>query len=87
MSKKLAPFYTDQKTADAIAAAAKEHLAHPRDGQVVGVKAAGVTTQSQNTCQFRLIADWKGVGNSASNFAVSGEKIVPLHTGAEKRTY
>jgi len=82
---KLFPFHTDEKTAKAILGVAKEHLSQPRDGQVQGVHSTDVTTQHQHTCQFKLITDWKEL--SASHFVVSGEKFVPLQTGAEKRSY
>jgi len=85
MSKKLSPFYTDKKTADAILAAAKDRLAQAADGKIASADAAGVSSQFQNTCQFKLTTDWKEI--SASNFVASGEKFVPLRSGAEKRPY
>ncbi|MDR0326829.1 MAG: hypothetical protein LBI05_00885 [Planctomycetaceae bacterium] len=85
MSKRLSPFYTDQKTAEAILAVARNHLARPADGCAASLLAAGVTSQYQNTCQFKLRTDWKEI--SASNFVVSGNKIVTLDVGAEERSY
>ena len=82
---KLSPFYTDDKTAQAILAAVKDHKAQAQNGQITGAGASDVTTQFQNTCQFKLTADWKEL--SASNFVASGNKIVPLTAGAEKRPY
>ena len=82
---KLSPFYTDDKTAKAILAAVKDHKAQAHDGHTTGAGASDVTTQFQNTCQFKLTADWKE--QSASNFIASGNKIVPLDAGAEKRPY
>jgi len=87
MNEKLVPFRTDQTTADALVAVAKQHVMQPTDGQVVGVDGAGVTTQFQNTCQFKLTTDWKQVKDSTQNFVASGEKILPLQVGAEKRSY
>ena len=90
MTKRLSPFYTDQKTAESILAVARNHLAHPADGRAAGLIAAGVTSQYQNTCQFQLRAEWKEC--SASHFITSGNKIVPAsairrQAGAEKRSY
>jgi len=82
---KLSPFYTDDKTAKAIIAAVKDHKAQAQSGQVTGASPSGVTTQFQNTCQFKLTADWKEL--SASNFVASGQKLVPRRIGAEKRPY
>jgi len=82
---KLSPFYTDDKTAKAILAAVKDHKAQAHDGHVTGTGASDGTTQFQNTCQFKLTADWKEL--TASNFVASGNKIVPLDAGAEKRPY
>ncbi|MDR0326729.1 MAG: hypothetical protein LBI05_00380, partial [Planctomycetaceae bacterium] len=85
MSHTHLPFRTDQRTADAIIAAAKDHVAQPTDKKVVGVPPAGVTSQYQNTCQFKLTTDWKEL--SASNFAASGEKFVSSLSGAEQRSF
>ena len=87
---KLEPFYTDDKTAKVILAAAQAYQTQPMEGQVAGGGAAGVTgatTQFQNTCQFKLTTGWRGVKDSTKNFVASGEKIVPLQVGAEKRNY
>ena len=84
MSKEF-PFYTDEKTAKAIISVAKHHKSQKSNEQITYLPPATVTTQSQDTCQFKQITDWHKLADS--NFAVSAEKFIPLPIGAEQRSY
>ena len=83
----LAPFHTDAKTANALVSVAKKHCAQPMNGCVSGVDAANVTTQYQNTCQFKLCTGWHAVKQSTSIFAASAFKITPCYDGTYKRAF
>ena len=85
MTKKTGPFHTDEKIGKALVDVAKKHLSQPINGQASDSGAAGVTTQSQDFCQFELTTNWKKL--SCNNCVASAKKIVPLQVGSEKRPY